>query len=435
MEVADEKANIRVNLGVQRSDMSNNETQVSDQPHGPEEPAKESLTAWLQVLAAFVLNLNTWGMMNAYGVFQTFYQLDRLRSYDSTTIAWIGSTQGFLLFLVSIIAGPIFDRGYFRSLLWVGSALIVIGLFLVSIATQYWQLFLLQSLIMGFGFGCLYLPAPAIVSQYFNASTALAIGASSAGSAIGGIVYPIAFTQIQPKIGFGWATRVLAFILLATSLIPLLVMKSKSRPGTTRSIIDRKAFKDLPYMLLNLGLCFGFMGIYIIFYFIQLFALSRVPIATSLADNLVVILNAASLPGRLISGYCADRIGPINVQTLVALTSAILTFSLFAIRTEAALLVYMILYGFFAGAFMGLPAAGIVRLCDDGSKIGTRIGMTLAFVGFGVLVSNPIAGAILGRGNNWVGLVSWCGALLVASSLMLIASRIVKVGAAPTKVI
>ncbi|OTB14270.1 hypothetical protein K445DRAFT_75850 [Daldinia sp. EC12] len=413
MEVADEKANIRVNLGVQRSDISNNETQVSDQPHGPEEPAKESLTAWLQVLAAFVLNLNTWGMMNAYGVFQTFYQLDRLRSYDSTTIAWIGSTQGFLLFLVSIIAGPIFDRGYFRSLLWVGSALIVIGMFLVSIATQYWQLFLLQSLIMGFGFGCLYLPAPAIVSQYFNASTALAIGASSAGT----------------------ATRVLAFILLATSLIPLLVMKSKSRPGTTRSIIDRKAFKDLPYMLLNLGLCFGFMGIYIIFYFIQLFALSRVPIATSLADNLVVILNAASLPGRLISGYCADRIGPINVQTLVALASAILTFSLFAIRTEAALLVYMILYGFFAGAFMGLPAAGIVRLCDDRSKIGTRIGMMLAFVGFGVLVSNPIAGAILGRGNNWVGLVSWCGALLVASSLMLIASRIVKVGAAPTKVI
>ena len=60
MEVADKKANIRVKLGVQGSDSSNNETQVSDQPHGPEEPPKESLTAWLQVLAAFVLNLNTW---------------------------------------------------------------------------------------------------------------------------------------------------------------------------------------------------------------------------------------------------------------------------------------------------------------------------------------------------------------------------------------
>lgn len=38
---------------------------------------------------------------------------------------------------------------------------------------------------MGLGFGCLYLPAPAIVSQYFHKSTALAIGASSTGSALG----------------------------------------------------------------------------------------------------------------------------------------------------------------------------------------------------------------------------------------------------------
>lgn len=76
-----------------------------------------------------------------------------------------------------------------------------------------------------------------------------------------------------------------------------------------------------------------------------------------------------------------------------------------------------VFYGFSAGAFMGLPAASIVTLSADKSKIGTRIGMTLAFVGFGVLVSNPIAGAILGTDQNWIGLIIWCGVLLIASAL------------------
>lgn len=85
-------------------------------------------------------------MMNAYGTFQTFYQLQLLSTTTSSDIAWIGSTQAFLLFLVSIVAGPLFDAGRLRSLLWVGSGLVVVGMFLVSITSQYWQVFLTQAI-------------------------------------------------------------------------------------------------------------------------------------------------------------------------------------------------------------------------------------------------------------------------------------------------
>ncbi len=77
---------------------------------------------------------------------------------------------------------------------------------------------------------------------------------------------------------------------------------------------------------------------------------------------------------------------------------------------------------------MGLPAAGVARLSSDRSKIGTRLGMTLAFVGFGVLVSNPIAGAILADDRNWIGLITWCGTLLAVSSVSMVATRAVKSG-------
>ncbi|KAI1073722.1 MFS general substrate transporter [Whalleya microplaca] len=387
------------------------------------------------VLGAFVLNLNTWGLMNSYGTFQTFYQLNMLRGNSSSSIAWIGSTQAFLLFLVSLAAGPLFDAGYLQWLLWIGSFLLVVGMFLTSITSAYGQVFLTQALISGLGFGCLYLPAPAVVSQYFHASTALAMGASSTGSAIGGIIYPIAFNRLQPHVGFGWATRVLAFIMLATSAIPVLLMKSQAPPQPSRGLLDHSAFKDAPYLIFSSGLFFGMMGFYIIFYYIELLALARTNISSSLADYLLVIINAASLLGRLIPGYYADRVGSINMQTAVVLVSVVLTFSLLAIHTAAAILVFSVLFGFIAGAFMGLPAAGIISLSPDKSKIGTRLGMTLSFIGFGILVSNPIAGAILGDGQNWVGLIVWCGALLVASGASLAVTRNLKVGLGLTKVI
>ncbi|KAI0888848.1 major facilitator superfamily domain-containing protein [Annulohypoxylon maeteangense] len=427
---------LKATMASEKSDEPSDALQHTDLDVQAEESTpKEGVFAWVQVLGAFVLNLNTWGMMNSFGAFQTFYQLDMLSSYSSSNIAWIGSTQSFLLFLVSLAAGPLFDAGYVRWLFWSASLLVIVGMFLTSITSAYWQVFLTQALMMGLGFGCLYLPAPAIVSQHFHAKTALAMGASSTGSAIGGIIYPIAFNALQPQVGFGWATRVLAFILLATSVIPVFLMKSIAPPRPTRGLIDRTAFRDTPYLVLNLGLFFGVMGFYIIFNYVELLALERTDVSSHLSGYLLVIINAASLPGRIIPGYYADRIGSLNTQASVALAGAVLTFSMLAIRTTAALVVVIVLYGFMAGAFMGLPAASIVSFCPDKSKIGTRLGMTLAFIGFGMLVSNPIAGAILGDDEDWVGLVVWCGALLVASFISLTVSRILKVGSGLTKAI
>lgn len=78
------------------------------------------------------------------------------------------------------------------------------------------------------------------------------------------------------------------------------------------------------------------------------------------------------------------------MQTTVALVGTILTFCLIANKNSA-------------GAFMGLPAAEVVNLTADKSRIGTRLGMTLACVGCGVLVSSLIAGAILNGRRGWSG--------------------------------
>ncbi|KAH8429451.1 uncharacterized protein LDX57_007113 [Aspergillus melleus] len=320
--------------------------------------------------------------MNAFGAFQTFYKLDLLNARSPSDISWIGSTQAFLMFILSAFVGPIVDAGFLRSLLILGSLLAVLGMFMTSLCSQYWQVFLAQALTMGLGFGCLYVPAPAVVSQYFHRNTALAMGVSSAGS---GVIYPIIFARLQPRIGFGWATRVIAFIVLGTSLLPLCLMKSKSSPTTRYNLFDRTTLTDALYLLFNLGLIFGFMGFYIVFYYIELYAHEESSISTILGTYLLVIVNGSSLFGRVVLPFYADRFGSINVQTLVALIGAVLTFCLIAIKNAPGLIVYSVIYGICAGAFMGLPAAGVVSLSADRSKIGARLGMTLAVVGCGVL--------------------------------------------------
>jgi hypothetical protein len=74
------------------------------------------------------------------------------------------------------------------------------------------------------------------------------------------VIYPIVFNKLQPLIGFGWATRVLAFIMFATLLVPITVMRAKSFPSSKRPFIDMKVFRELPWVLFSIGEFFGFMG-------------------------------------------------------------------------------------------------------------------------------------------------------------------------------
>ena len=67
-------------------------------------------TAWTQALASFLINVNVYGLVNAFGEFQHFYKTEYLVSYSSSTISWIGTVQGYLVLLIGALAGPIFDK-------------------------------------------------------------------------------------------------------------------------------------------------------------------------------------------------------------------------------------------------------------------------------------------------------------------------------------
>ena len=71
-------------------------------------------------------------------------------------------------------------------MLYVGNFLVVLGIMMLSLCTEYWQVFLAQGICMGLGAGLLYIPSLALVSIWFDRKRALAMGVVMSGIAVGG---------------------------------------------------------------------------------------------------------------------------------------------------------------------------------------------------------------------------------------------------------
>lgn len=384
------------------------------------------LTAWLQVVSAWCVIFCTFGLVNCFGVYQTYYETVLLPDSTSSSISWIGSIQGFLLLAGGLFSGPLFDMGYFRHLLYSGLFLIVFGQFMTSLCTQYWQVLLSQGLCIGLGCALVFSPSTAILSQYFSKRIALATGIGSSGSPVAGAVLPIAFNQLVDKIGFGWATRVIAFVLLGVAVVPLMFFKTRLPPSKhRRALIDVSAFKDLRYVAFVMGGFFSFIGLYVPFFYIELFTVEHGLASDSFAPYMVAIMNGASVLGRILPGIISDLIGlPTVVMAGCAIISSILAFAWIGIRNFGGTIVFAVLYGAFSGGVVSSHPAGVFSLTTDHSRVGTRLGMACFVAGLAMLIGTPIAGAILGTGtareSQWDGLIGFGAVTMFVGSCLFV---------------
>ncbi|KAI1378443.1 MFS general substrate transporter [Hypoxylon crocopeplum] len=399
---------------------------------GPPPPPNGGLIAWLHVLGGFMLFFNTWGILNAFGVFQTYYEAGQLFERSSSDISWIGSIQSFMVLMGGVFAGPIYDRGYLRYLLIAGSFGIVFGHMMLSLCTQYWEVVLAQGLCVGLGAGMLFVPCVSIIPTYFSTKLGLAVGLASAGSSVGGIIYPIVLYQLVDRIGFPWTVRVIGFIALGTLCIPICVMRMRFKAPKARSMIDWTAFRDFPYMAFTITTFIGFMGLTILIFYVSYYPDEQGLTDTALSFYMVPIFNAASCFGRVLPNALSDKIGPFNVIAPCSLITGILMICLMAAHSMGSVIAIVVLAGFFSGVFIAMPPVCFFPLTKDKSKLGTRIGMGFGMIALGLLAGGPIAGAILGEVKplRWQGLWGFGGGMAALSGLLYAALRVYRSGVA-----
>lgn len=223
--------------------------------------------AWLACLLGHLMTFCTLGLINSFGLFQTYYTT--ILAESRSNISWIGSIQLFLLFFMGVFSGRLMDAGYFHQILAVGTFLLVFGLFMLSLATEYWQILLSQGLCVGLGSGTLFSPVVALVATYFKKDRALAIGLVASGCASGGMVFSAIVQQLLPKIGFPWTIRIIAFMVLAIMLVVNLWIKPRLILRKGGPLFDYKAFTELPYILFTVGMFFVSWGTYFAFFYVR----------------------------------------------------------------------------------------------------------------------------------------------------------------------
>jgi MFS family permease len=203
------------------------------------------------------------------------------------------------------------------------------------------------------------------------------------------------FHKLISPLGFGWTARVVAFVALAGLSFSLAVMKMHPSHKQTRSPLSWTMFRDPPYFILNCGLFFALMGLYFPFFYLPTYFISFLHSDSDIGFYSLAILNAASVFGRIMPGLLADRFGSLNAIVPISFITSILAFVWIAIRNEASAIVFACLYGYGSGAIVSLPPTIVARLTPNMSILGTRIGISFIFAGTGLLIGNPIAGALL----------------------------------------
>ncbi|RYO97491.1 hypothetical protein DL764_007294 [Monosporascus ibericus] len=389
------------------------EAAVSLTPGPVPPPPNGGSKAWLQVLGSWMMMFNTWGTIITFGDYQAYYERGSLFNESSANISWIGSIQSLMVFIIGAVIGPIYDRGYLKLLLLVGTFGLVFGHMMLSLCTEYWQVVLAQGFVVGIGGGCIFVPALAVVQPYFNSRLGLALGVVATGSSLGGIIYPIVFINLIDKVGFAWTTRIIGFIALGTLLIPILVSEMRAKPPAIRKVLDFSAFKDGPFMLCILGCFLGYAGSHVSFFYIAYFGQANGWMTGNLALYLLPMLNSASAVGRVLPNWLADKIGPVNVVIPVVNAGGIICTALF--------------FGFLSGIFVATPPLLFMVLTRDKTKLGARMGMAYALVGLSVLPGGPGAGAVLqheGDNLDWSAAWTYAGVLPLSAFLVLCGLRL-----------
>lgn len=390
-------------------------------------PPDGGAAAWLVVLGAWCCSFSSPGWINSVGSFQQYYEVGPLQDYSASTIAWIPSLQIFFLFALGPIVGIIFDNYGPRPLIIGGTFLHVFGLMMASLAKTYYQFLLSQGVCSALGVACLYSPALACLSTWFAKKRGAAMGIMVTGSSVGGVIFPIMISRMISSVGYPWAMRTGAFVILGLQIIAIFTVRPRVKPVPKKMPVGRFAapFKEFPFVMLLVGIFVLTYGIFIPIDYLASQGYKEAHMSEEMAQYLVAIFNGASLFGRLASGYGADIIGRWNMFIIACTLSGITEFAVWIPATRASVAIgFAVMFGFASGAFIGLSGALPVSVSSL-PEVGYRLGVVFLAISIPALTMAPIGGAILqASANGWLNVKIFGGVMCLAGSAIILVARL-----------
>ncbi|KAK6906005.1 hypothetical protein I203_106840 [Kwoniella mangroviensis CBS 8507] len=356
----------------------------------------DSLKAWLVVFGCCGAMTTTFGLTTSFGVFQEYYGRVLLSDQSASSIAWIGGLQYCLLFFLGLPIGSLNEKGYTRQLVWSGSIIIVCCQVGISFCSTYHQLLIVQGLLFGIGSGCVFTPACAVVQPWFDKKRNLAMGILATGSAIGGVIFSLAASNLLPQIGFAWTARVLALLSLIVLIIASLFVRQY--PGlpenrSTSMIGAVTQLKKPAFSTYILGVFLASASVYAPVNYAQEYG-QHLELPKGATQYLVTIINGTSIIGRIGGGQLADHFGSIQTETVGVFICGTMCFFWTKCTSSASLIAYAALYGVAQGVYVALLPAGAAAIIPS-ADLGRSIGVMFSILSIAMLISQPVFGLLI----------------------------------------
>lgn len=272
----------------------------------------------------------------------------------------------------------------------------------------------------------------ALVGHWFYDNRAITTGVVTTSGPVGGVLFPLLFEALVPRLGFVWTIRLIGFISTGCFMIAIALMRPRLTPTyKVKWQSNFQHYKDPRFVLTVMAMFVIELAVLIPPAFITVYALAKgIDVRTSY--QLLAMMNLVSIAGRALPGFLANACGRFNTMILTSLpcSLSILTLWLNANSTSA-LIKFAALFGLLSGTAHSLTAVCISQLCTT-EEYASVYGTAYYVVSLSYLMGIPVAGMVLDeQQRNFDGLILYCGFMYLASTILFVTARVAGVGWRP----
>uniref|UniRef100_A0A093VQ93 Putative transporter MCH2 n=1 Tax=Talaromyces marneffei PM1 TaxID=1077442 RepID=A0A093VQ93_TALMA len=266
----------------------------------PDAPAAHDIPdggyGWVVVFGIAIINAFAWGVSSSFSVYLAFY-LDNnyFPGASSLGYSFVGGTN-------------------FLAALWVAPFVNILARHAGTKAC----------IMVGAGVGFLFVSTVPIISQWFWKKRSFAQGITAGGSGIGGLIFSASISPMIQNISLAWALRIQGIICFVTLFLASTIVRDRNhhlRPK--QHPFDIRFFRRWDVWLL---LIWAFL--YLLGYMTLLSSLPdfirSLGLSPSEASLPAILLNLATITGRVGAGFVSDRYGRITIALISSIATGVL---------------------------------------------------------------------------------------------------------------
>ncbi|KAJ5606145.1 hypothetical protein N7510_008926 [Penicillium lagena] len=417
----------------------NVQSQTEPQPDGDEDEKDNRALppdggyGWVCVACVFWINAHTWGINSSYGVFLSYYlSHDVFPNTSVLAYAFTGGLSISCALLIAPLSTYLIQLCGTRIVLNLGVFFETLSFIGASFASKKWQIFLSQGVCFGFGMGFLFVGSVSIAPQWFLKRRSVAMGITAAGSGLGGLIWSLAVGAMIPRIGLAWTFRVLGIVSCVVNLVCANLLRDRNKAIGSRLTAFHFPLLRRPEFLSFL--CWGvfsMLGYVSLLFSMADFALS-IGLSSHQASIVSALLNLGQGLGRPFVGMFSDRLGRINIATLLSFCCGFFCLIIWIFADNMGVTCFFaVLVGTVSGTYWATVSpvlAEIIGLRD----LPSGLSITWLFLVAPCTVSEPIAlelrAHLPGGGSSYQHLQIFTGFAYIGASLFLWIVRGWKVG-------